>query len=59
MKNKYSTEQNDEKNVKDSFGDTAWRCKNCGKVNYGDEPPDECPYCLFPNQPFEKVEEQK
>lgn len=25
-----------------------WRCRVCGYVHCGDEPPDECPYCFFP-----------
>jgi acyl-CoA dehydrogenase len=36
-------------------GKTGWRCDNCGQIHYSDEPPDECPYCLFPNKPFKKV----
>lgn len=59
MKRNYPTDENDLKTVKDSFGDTAWRCKYCGKINYGDEPPDECPYCFFPHHPFEKVGKEK
>jgi acyl-CoA dehydrogenase len=34
---------------------TAWRCRICGYVHYGDEPPDECPYCFFPQSAFKKV----
>ncbi len=34
---------------------TAWRCRVCGYVHYGDEPPDECPYCFFPKSAFKKV----
>jgi acyl-CoA dehydrogenase len=34
---------------------TAWRCRICGHVHYGDEPPDECPYCRFPKSAFKKV----
>jgi acyl-CoA dehydrogenase len=33
----------------------AWRCRICGYVHYGDEPPDECPYCFFPQSAFKKV----
>ena len=36
--------------------DTAvWRCRICGYVHYGDEPPDECPYCFLPKSAFKKV----
>ncbi len=33
----------------------AWRCRICGHVHYGDEAPDECPYCFFPQSAFKKV----
>jgi acyl-CoA dehydrogenase len=32
-----------------------WRCRICGNVHYGKEPPDECPYCFFPKGSFKKV----
>ncbi len=34
---------------------TVWRCRICGYVHYGEEPPDECPYCFFPQSAFKKV----
>ncbi|MHA1870847.1 MAG: rubredoxin-like domain-containing protein, partial [Promethearchaeota archaeon] len=34
---------------------TAWRCRICGYVHYGEEPPDECPYCRFPKSVFKKI----
>lgn len=34
---------------------TAWRCRMCGHIHYGKEPPDECPYCFFPKTAFKKV----
>lgn len=33
----------------------TWRCRICGNVHYGKEPPDECPYCFFPKGAFKKV----
>jgi acyl-CoA dehydrogenase len=36
-------------------GTDAWRCRICGYVHYGDEAPDECPYCFFPQSAFKKV----
>lgn len=33
-------------------GKTSWRCRICGYVHYGDEPPEECPYCFFPGSAF-------
>lgn len=36
-------------------GTSAWRCKICGHIHYGEEPPDECPYCFFPKTAFKKV----
>jgi acyl-CoA dehydrogenase len=35
-------------------GKTAWRCRVCGYVHYGDEPPEECPYCFFPKSAFKE-----
>ena len=33
----------------------AWRCRMCGHVHYGDEAPEECPYCFFPKSAFKEV----
>lgn len=33
----------------------AWRCRMCGHIHYGEEPPGECPYCFFPAAAFKKV----
>jgi acyl-CoA dehydrogenase len=35
--------------------ETAWRCRMCGHVHYGETPPEECPYCFFPSDVFKKV----
>jgi acyl-CoA dehydrogenase len=37
-------------------GTDAWRCRMCGYVHYGDDPPEECPYCFFPSGSFKKIE---
>jgi acyl-CoA dehydrogenase len=34
----------------------VWRCRMCGYVHFGDEPPEECPYCFFPASAFKKIE---
>ena len=34
---------------------TVWRCKVCGHLHYGDEPPDECPVCRMKKGAFKKV----
>ncbi|MCP4762452.1 MAG: acyl-CoA dehydrogenase [archaeon] len=34
---------------------TVWRCRICGHSHYGDDPPEECPYCKFPKTAFKKV----
>ena len=39
----------------DKTGTTAWRCRICGYVHYGNEPPEECPYCFFPKASFKQV----
>ncbi len=36
-------------------GKTAWKCRMCGHIHYGDEAPEECPYCFFPKTAFKKV----
>lgn len=33
----------------------AWRCRMCGHIHYGEEPPEECPYCFFPKTAFKKI----
>ncbi len=30
-----------------------WKCRNCGRVHEGSEPPDLCPSCLHPKAHFE------
>ncbi len=30
-----------------------WKCRNCGRVHEGTEPPDICPSCLHPKSHFE------
>ena len=32
---------------------TLWKCRNCGRVHEGTEPPDICPSCLHPKAHFE------
>ena len=34
---------------------TVWRCRMCGHIHYGEEPPEECPLCRFPKGVFKKV----
>jgi len=36
-------------------GQKAWRCRICGHVHYGDEAPEQCPYCFFPQSAFKEV----
>ena len=36
-------------------GGPAWRCPLCGYVHYGDEHPEECPYCFVKGEGFKKV----
>lgn len=33
----------------------VWRCRMCGYVHYGEAPPEECPYCFFPDSAFKKI----
>ena len=41
--------------AEDKEGAAVWRCRICGHVHYGDQPPDDCPYCFFPKSAFKKV----
>ncbi len=34
---------------------SAWRCRICGYVHYGEEAPEECPYCFFPKSAFSEI----
>ena len=34
----------------------VYRCRMCGYVHYGDQPPDACPYCFYPAAAFKRVE---
>jgi acyl-CoA dehydrogenase len=36
-------------------GKTAWRCRMCGHIHYGEEPPEACPSCFFPKTAFKQV----
>ncbi len=33
-----------------------WRCRMCGYVHFGENAPEECPYCFFPAAAFKKIE---
>jgi acyl-CoA dehydrogenase len=33
----------------------TWRCRICGYVHRGEEPPEECPYCFFPGSAFKHI----
>ena len=37
--------------------EVAWRCRNCGFVYNGAEPPEECPACAHPKDHFELLGE--
>jgi acyl-CoA dehydrogenase len=36
-------------------GKAVWRCRMCGYVHFGEEPPDECPSCFFPKTAFKQT----
>ena len=36
-----------------------WRCRICGHVHYGKNPPKECPYCFFPGKAFKLIEVER
>lgn len=35
--------------------EAAWRCRMCGHVHHGENPPDECPYCFANAAAFKKI----
>lgn len=37
--------------------DVKWKCRNCGYISEGSEPPDECPACAHPKAYFELLAE--
>ena len=37
--------------------DVKWRCRNCGYIHEGTEPPEECPACAHPQAYFELLGE--
>ncbi|HMA67974.1 MAG TPA: acyl-CoA dehydrogenase family protein [Desulfosalsimonadaceae bacterium] len=46
-------------NQADDPASTAWRCRICGYVHYGQEPPEQCPFCFFPAASFKNTAAQK
>jgi len=44
-------------NLEDDPDTTAWRCRICGYVHYGNEAPENCPYCFFPASTFSNTSE--
>ena len=36
-------------------GEKAFRCRICGYIHYGEELPEKCPYCGFPQSVFKQV----
>ena len=49
---------NIQKNLVFKRGTSAkWRCRNCGYIHDGNEPPDECPACAHPVAYFELLGE--
>lgn len=36
-------------------GERVWRCRMCGHVHYGEDLPEVCPVCLYPETVFKEV----
>lgn len=45
-------------NQSDSPETTAWRCRMCGYVHYGEAPPEQCPFCFMPKTAFKNTAEK-
>ena len=43
----------DGETTRDSEG--AWKCRICGYIHEGPEPPEHCPYCFFPDSAFQEL----
>ena len=43
------------KGIKGEKEGKAWRCRICGYIHYGKEPPEKCPYCRVPRSAFTRV----
>jgi rubrerythrin len=37
---------------KEIYDITAWRCEACGRIDYGYETSEGCPYCFYPDNAF-------
>ena len=48
--------RNDFDDVNVETASAVWRCRMCGYVHFGDESPEECPYCFFPASAFKEIE---
>ena len=48
-------EVNNMMEIQGKEGEKAWRCRQCGHVHYGPEPPEECPVCHYPKGAFKQV----
>ncbi|MBU7021766.1 MAG: acyl-CoA dehydrogenase family protein [Theionarchaea archaeon] len=47
---------NPEKDAREGLpGKKAYRCRVCGYIHYGSEPPEKCPFCGFPKGAFNQV----
>jgi acyl-CoA dehydrogenase len=33
----------------------GWRCRMCGYLHHGQDPPEECIYCFFPRTTFKRI----
>ena len=34
---------------------STWKCRICGYIHDGPEPPEQCPYCFFPESAFQEL----
>ena len=48
-----------ENTVRGSKKGKIWRCRICGHVHNGNNPPKKCPYCFFPGTAFKLIGEDK
>ena len=57
MSYQYFQEHKDELiQMKKQEGQTSWKCRVCGDIHTGDNPPEKCPICGVPADMFVKVE---
>jgi rubrerythrin len=49
------TEKDNPVPVESDDNPSVWRCRECGFIHYGSEPPEFCPVCGQPGREFDPI----